>query len=50
MKFVFSLAAIIVALFVLERAFIAAETFTEGVKVSPETVTLKPGEYKPAKT
>jgi hypothetical protein len=25
--------------------FVSAETFTEGVRVSPETVTLKPGEY-----
>jgi L,D-transpeptidase catalytic domain len=45
MKSLFSLLAIIAALFVLERAFIAAETFTEGVQVSPDTVTLKPGEY-----
>jgi hypothetical protein len=29
----------------LERPLIFAETFTEGVRVSPETVTLKPGEY-----
>jgi hypothetical protein len=29
----------------LERPIIFAETFTEGVRVSPETVTLKPGEY-----
>jgi hypothetical protein len=29
----------------LERALILAETFTEGVRVSPETVTLKTGEY-----
>jgi hypothetical protein len=27
------------------RPIIFAETFTEGVRVSPETVTLKPGEY-----
>jgi hypothetical protein len=45
MKFVFSLAAIIVALFVLELAFVFAESFTEGVRVSPETLTLKPGQY-----
>src|SRR5262245_64870037 len=45
MKSCFSLLAIIGALFVLERAFIAAETFTEGVRVSPDTVTLKPGQY-----
>jgi hypothetical protein len=29
----------------LERPIIFAETFTEGVRVSPKTVTLKPGEY-----
>jgi L,D-transpeptidase-like protein len=39
------LTAVVVALFVVERAFIAAETFTEGVRVSPDTVTLKPGQY-----
>ena len=32
-------------LLVFERALILAETFTEGVRVSPEKVTLKPGEY-----
>src|ERR1043165_6334768 len=32
-------------LLVLERALILAEVFTEGVRVSPDTVTLKPGEY-----
>lgn len=32
-------------LLALERSIIFAETFTEGVRVSPETVTLKPGEY-----
>ena len=32
-------------LLVLERSLIFSETFTEGVRVSPETVTLKPGEY-----
>jgi L,D-transpeptidase catalytic domain len=45
MKSLFSLTAIVAGLFVLERAFISAETFTEGVRVSPDTVTLKPGEY-----
>src|SRR5512141_2137367 len=45
MKSLFSLMAIVAALFVLERCFISAETFTEGVRVSPETVTLKPGQY-----
>ena len=45
MKSLFSFLAIVSALFVLEQAFISAETFTEGVRVSPDTVTLKPGEY-----
>jgi L,D-transpeptidase catalytic domain len=45
MKFLFSLTAIVAGLVVLERAFISAETFTEGVRVSPDTVTLKPGQY-----
>src|SRR5437016_6337020 len=29
----------------LEYLLLSAETFTEGVRVSPETITLKPGEY-----
>jgi hypothetical protein len=37
--------ATVAGLLVLERSFVVAETFTEGVQVSPETVTLKPGEY-----
>lgn len=45
MKSLFSLLAIVAALFVVEQAFIFAETFTEGVRVSPDTVTLKPGQY-----
>jgi hypothetical protein len=45
MKSLFSLLAIVAALFALERAFVDAETFTEGVRVSPDTVTLKPGQY-----
>src|SRR6476469_9521724 len=32
-------------LLVLERPISFAETFTEGTQVSPETVTLRPGEY-----
>src|SRR5262249_55293419 len=32
-------------LLVLGRPLVFAETFTEGVRVSPETVTLKTGEY-----
>jgi len=46
MKPLFSFfAAFAVALLVSEWPVIFAETFTEGVRVSPETVTLKPGEY-----
>jgi L,D-transpeptidase catalytic domain len=45
MKSLFSPLATIAALFVIERASIVAETFTDGVRVSPDTVTLKPGEY-----
>jgi L,D-transpeptidase-like protein len=45
MKSLFSLTAIVAGLVVLERAFISAETFTDGVRVSPETLTLKPGQY-----
>src|SRR5438874_6454625 len=33
------------ALVSLECFVLSAETFTEGVRVSPDTVTLKPGEY-----
>ena len=40
-----SFIAFAVGLLVLEQPIIFAETFTEGVRVSPETVTLKPGEY-----
>src|SRR6058998_1682496 len=29
----------------LEYLLLSAETFTEGVRVSPDTITLKPGEY-----
>lgn len=32
-------------LLTLERPFILAEVFTEGVQVSPDTVTLNPDEY-----
>src|SRR5215831_7846695 len=45
MKRFLSLVAFVTALFILERCFIFAEIFTEGVRVSPDTVTLKPGEY-----
>ena len=33
------------ALLILEPFIVPAETFTEGVRVSPETVKLKPGQY-----
>src|SRR5262245_66505654 len=45
MKYLFSLTAIVAGLVALQRTFISAETFTEGVRVSPDTVTLKPGQY-----
>ena len=44
MKFLL-LIAFAACLLVLERSIIFGETFTEGVRVSPETVTLKSGEY-----
>jgi L,D-transpeptidase-like protein len=40
-----ALAIVAAGLFCLERSVLCVETFTEGVRVSPETVTLKPGEY-----
>ena len=45
MKCLYSLLAVMAGLFVFERAFMAAETFTDGVRVSPDTVTLKAGQY-----
>lgn len=45
MKYLFSLTAIVACLVVLQRTFVSAETFTEGVRVSPDTVTLKRGQY-----
>ena len=46
MKFSFySFLILATALLVLELFTVAGETFTEGVRVSPETVTLKTGEY-----
>src|SRR5262249_24959388 len=45
MKRFLSLVVFVTAFFILERCFTFAETFTEGVRVSPDTVTLKPGEY-----
>jgi L,D-transpeptidase-like protein len=44
MKF-FLFVVLAAGLLVFERPFIVAETFTEGVRVPPETVTLKSGEY-----
>jgi L,D-transpeptidase-like protein len=41
----FSFLLLAAVLLVLWQSPISAETFTEGVRVSPETVTLKPGEY-----
>jgi hypothetical protein len=46
MRLLFSLFITVAAgVLVLDRLIIFAETFTEGVRVSPETVTLKSGEY-----
>ena len=45
MKYLFSLTAIVAGLVVLQQTFISAETFTVGVRVSPDTVSLKPGQY-----
>lgn len=45
MKSLFSLRAIVAGLVALDLGLISAESFTEGVRVSPETVTLKPGQY-----
>jgi hypothetical protein len=40
-----ALAIVAAGLLCLDRSVFCVETFTEGVRVSPETVTLKPGEY-----
>src|SRR5213083_1996025 len=46
MKASFSLfIALVTNLLIFEHSIVSAEIFTEGVEVSPETVTLKPGEY-----
>jgi len=46
MKSLFSSSiAILTGLLVLVWSFVLAETFTEGIRVSPETVSLKPGQY-----
>jgi hypothetical protein len=41
----YGLLALAACLICLERFVVSAEVFTEGVQVSPETVTLKPGQY-----
>ena len=41
----FLIVVLAAALLVLRHSPLSAETFTEGVRVSPETVTLKTGEY-----
>jgi L,D-transpeptidase catalytic domain len=46
MKASFSLFGVLVTnLLIFGHSIVSAEIFTEGVEVSPETVTLKPGEY-----
>ena len=40
-----SFLTIALSVLILARCIVSAETFTEGVRVSPETDTLKPGEY-----
>jgi hypothetical protein len=41
----FGLVALAAGLVCLERFVVVAEIFTEGVRVSPDTVKLKPGQY-----
>src|SRR6266705_2352175 len=46
MKTSFSLfSALVTNLLIFGHSIVSAEIFTEGVEVSPETITLKPGEY-----
>lgn len=45
MKSLFSLLVLAVSAVLLQPLLSCAEKFTEGVQVSPETLTLKPGEY-----
>src|SRR6266436_10273777 len=46
MKVSFSLfSALVTNLLIFGHSIVSAEIFTEGVEVSPETITLKPGEY-----
>jgi hypothetical protein len=40
-----SLLAAATSLLIIGRSMVSAEIFTEGVQVSPEAVTLKPGQY-----
>jgi hypothetical protein len=40
-----SFLAVVTSLLIFGRFIVSAEIFTEGVQVSPETVTLKPGQY-----
>src|SRR5207247_10159340 len=37
--------ALVTNLLIFGHSIVSAEIFTEGVEVSPETVTLKPGQY-----
>jgi len=41
----FSFLILAATLLILEPFIVSSETFTEGMRVSPETVTLKPGQY-----
>jgi hypothetical protein len=46
MKSLFSsFLAVATSLLIFGRSIVSAEIFTEGVRVSPETTTLKPGQY-----
>jgi hypothetical protein len=46
MKASFSLfSALVTNLLIFGHSIVSAEIFTEGIEVSPETITLKPGEY-----
>src|SRR6266516_3363898 len=40
-----SVVAVATSLFILGRSIVSAEIFTDGVQVSPETATLKTGQY-----
>lgn len=45
MKLLLSFLATVAGLFAVTWSVMLAESFTEGVRVSPETLTLKPGHY-----